>query len=267
MIRATSQRLLRLLVRAALLAAVLGLSAACVSLCVHQTRPIGANEPQAERFVDRMWSALNYEAWQETGALRWRMAKGRPLFLWDRKRDWVQVRYENERPAVEVYLALASRDGVAVSDAAPLPKTAQAQWLARAYADWANDSFWLIAPFKARDPGTERAWVTGENGTPQVLVSYQTGGVTPGDAYLWHLDEDGRPFAWQMWVQVIPIGGLEVRWGEWHRLATGAWVAQVREGPFGLQMVMDPLEGAFDLADLVTSDPFAPYADALVAQP
>lgn len=239
---------------------------ACVSLCAHQPRPQGVDDLRSEDSVNRMWSALNHSAWEKTGAIRWRMAPGRPLFLWDRHRDWVLARYDNQSPEVEVYLALSSRQGVAMKGPDnELPTGERGKWLERAYADWANDSFWLIAPFKARDPGTTRSLVHAPGTEPDLLVSYASGGVTPGDAYLWHLAEDGTPLSWKMWVQVLPIGGLEVRWTDWQTLATGVRVARVREGPMGIQMTMDPLEAAVTVEALFGDDPFASVMERLEA--
>ena len=71
--------------------------------------------------------------------------------------------------------------------------------LQRAWVHFANDGFWLAAPFKVRDPGTSRALVKTDDGRDALLVTYGSGGVTPGDAYLWHLGHDGLPTRYEMW--------------------------------------------------------------------
>ena len=92
----------------------------------------------------------------------------------------------------------------------------------KAIAYFNNDSFWLVAPYKIFDPGTERKVVVDENNNEALLVNYTTGGTTPGDTYLWQLDENGRPVNFKMWVSSIPIGGLEASWSDWITTKSGA---------------------------------------------
>jgi hypothetical protein len=56
------------------------------------------------------------------------------------------------------------------------------------------------------------------------LVTYKSGGVTPGDSYLWKADAEGLPLSVQMWVKIIPIGGLEFGWDNWQELPSGAMI-------------------------------------------
>ena len=55
-----------------------------------------------------------------------------------------------------------------------------------------------------------------------LLVTYISGGTTPGDSYLWHLDESGNPSSFQMWVSILPIKGLEASWQGWITTESGA---------------------------------------------
>ena len=47
------------------------------------------------------------------------------------------------------------------------------------------------------------------------MVTYTKGGTTPGDTYVWLFDEKGNPKSFKMWVDLIPIGGLEASWNDW----------------------------------------------------
>ena len=84
----------------------------------------------------------------------------------------------------------------------------------QAYEYFINDSFWLVAPFKVRDKGVTRSTVELKNGRG-LLVSYSSGGLTPGDSYLWIINNDGFPTSWKLYTSNVPIGGLEIGWGGW----------------------------------------------------
>ncbi len=218
-------------------------------------RPVGTPGPAAEALADRMEAALDREGWDATGAIRWTFGPTGARHLWDRARNWAQVRWDD----VEVLVDLdAPRRGVATRGGQPVAE-GEAALIREGWERWVNDSFWLIAPFKVRDPGTMRSLVR-VDGEDALLISYSSGGVTPGDAYLWLLDDDGGPRAWRMWVSVLPVGGLEARWEGWTTLPTGARIATSRTlGPFAL--TMSDVAGAAHLADLEPGpDPFAALA-------
>ncbi len=86
-----------------------------------------------------------------------------------------------------------------------------------------NDLFWVGGTLtRFLIFGTERSVVPLENGSEALLVTYKSGGTTPGDSYLWHLDASGKPESFQMWVDILPIGGLETSWTDWTTTASGA---------------------------------------------
>jgi hypothetical protein len=53
--------------------------------------------------------------------------------------------------------------------------------------------------FKLRDPGTSRSIVM-QDEKEALMVTY-TSGSTPGDSYVWILDENIP--AWRMWVSIV----------------------------------------------------------------
>ncbi|MBC7794084.1 MAG: hypothetical protein H7Z43_10280, partial [Clostridia bacterium] len=124
-----------------------------------------------------------------------------------------------------------------------------------AWAAWVNDSFWLNAPSKCFDDGTQRQLVKDDEGT-HLLVAYTSGGKTPGDAYLWDVGET-LPTAWRMWTHAIPVGGVHVTWDSWVQLGTGAWIATKHKiGPKTLELT--DVRGAKTLAEVEPGeDPFA----------
>jgi hypothetical protein len=263
----------KILIAAGSLSALLLLGLLIALVASNEARPVGTPGPDADALARRMLEATRADAWQQVGAVAWDFG-GRQQHLWDRRRDFARVRWDDGD--AEVLLDLRSRGGLARLGGQPVPAADAAPLLEKAWALWVNDSFWLNPVPKAFDPGVTRALVQHE-GQPALLVSYDgPGGVTPGDAYLWRLGPDGRPTAWKMWVSIIPLGGLEASWDGWQELPGGAAVATAHKlGPITLQ-ISDLKAGASWAQVEPGADPFAALlpargadapADASASQP
>lgn len=222
------------------------------AIALHESRPTGEHGAAAEALARRIEVAVNREAWERTGAVQWTFS-GYNRHLWDRTRHLHRL----ERNGLRTLLRLDDQTGRAWRDGAELHGAEAHQALAGAYASFVNDSFWLNPLGKIFDPGTTRAIVHGDAVGESLLVSYGSGGLTPGDAYLWQIGPDGTPTHWRMWVSVIPIGGVGCSWEGWTELETGARISTVhRLGPLSLNL--EDVAGAQSLHALVGSDPFAP---------
>jgi hypothetical protein len=234
--------------------ALVGLGGAAVGLRAVLSHPLPVTEsgPAAEALADRMEAAVDVEAWARTGAVRWSF-RDRNRHLWDRQRHLARVQ-TGERT---VLIDLHTRRGRAWEGTEELSGSALDGALDEAWAAWCNDSFWLNPLAKLRDEGTSRSSV-GVDGQDALLVSYASGGTTPGDRYLWLLGADDRPTAWRMWVSILPVPGLEASWEGWQQLSTGAWVSTLhRIGP--VEIALTEVAGAPSLGELEPgADPFAP---------
>jgi hypothetical protein len=208
--------------------------------------------PEAEALAKEMVQAVDGDAWSRTGAVRWRVQWR--AHLWDRQRSLARVEWRGNRVLLDVNTkkGRAWTKDVEVTDAA-----AKQKLIDGAYALWINDSFWLNPVAKAFDDGTTRERGT-VDGKRALLVSYASGGLTPGDKYLWILDDAGRPIAWRIWVHILKVGGLQFTWEGWTRLPTGAWVATSHK-VLGLDAVpLRELTAGATLHDIEATDPFAP---------
>lgn len=197
-------------------------------LIVDEPLPEGEKGAKAEQLADKMLQAVNDSAWKTTHVVTWNFA-GRHQFVWDKDRHYVQVKYGKK----EVYINLNSKSGQAfVSGVKIEDKEKNNTLVQEAYAFWANDSFWLNPISKIRDAGTERFYVSTDNPNYEnLLVTYTTGGVTPGDSYLWEVNkQSGVPESVKMWVKIIPVGGVEFSWQDWLNTETGALIAQKHKG-------------------------------------
>lgn len=212
----TRRRRLRWAVLGAGLLLFLGLA----YLAETEPRPQLQPSAGADNLARAMLSAVHQQAWLDTGAVRWTF-RGQHEHLWDRRRQLERVRWDH----VEVLLDLTTRKGRAWRKDKEVLGADRDKLLQKAWGFWINDSFWLNPVVKLFDDGTSRGLVDVEGDGRGLLVQYSSGGVTPGDAYLWILGPDDLPTRWKMWTSNLPIGGMEATWEGWTELASGALVA------------------------------------------
>lgn len=220
-------------------------------LIVHEPRPAGISGPAADSLARKMEAAVHKEAWDSTAVVQWTFA-GVHHFLWDKERNYCRITWKEN----EVLLNLNDLSGRAWSDGTELGGAEAGDMVQQGWSYFANDSFWLNACVKVFDPGTERRIVPLETGGEGLMVTYTKGGVTPGDSYLWILDENGLPQRWKMWVSILPVGGVETSWESWTQLATGAKIATIRQSPL-YTLEITNLKGAASLEAFgLFEDPF-----------
>lgn len=100
---------------------------------------------------------------------------------------------------------------------------------AKAWSQWINDSYWLLAPAKVLDAGAHRSLT--ENG--QLELTFGEVGVTPGDRY--ELDIDPATGVLRNWSFTLQSG----------RAGTFSWAAPVDIGPLKLSPHRENAAGDF----------------------
>lgn len=200
---------------------------------LNEKLPTGENPAKADELANKMLKALNKTAWDSTNVVVWTF-KGGHQFVWDKENELVQVKWDKN----DVLLNLKEwNKGKAFSEGKEITDGQLDVLRGKAWSIFCNDSFWLIAPYKVFDEGVTRKIVKNEDGSEALLASYASGGVTPGDAYLWILDKNSTPTAYKMWVKIIPIGGVSATWEDWKTTETGAIIAQNHKlGPLNLNL-------------------------------
>ena len=200
---------------------------------LNEKLPTGDNPAKADELANKMLKALNKAAWDSTNVVAW-THKGGHQFVWDKKNQMVQVKWDKN----DVLLNLKDwNKGKAFSEGKEITDSQLDVLRGKAWAIFCNDSYWLIAPYKVFDEGVTRKIVKAEDGTEALLASYSSGGVTPGDSYLWILDKNATPTAYKMCVKILPIGGVSATWEDWKTTETEAIIAQNHKlGPLDLNV-------------------------------
>jgi hypothetical protein len=220
----------------------------------NESRPTGKEGAEADKLAYQMIETVDGNAWENTGAVSWTF-RNPHYHIWDKERHMAKVRWESH----EVLIDINSRKGVILSNTEGMSTLDKAELCEYAWKFWVNDSFWLNPVTKAFDPGTNRSIVELEDGNVGLMVSYSVGGATPGDAYLWILDNNFRPTAWKMWVSIIPIGGISFTWEDWIQSETGAWFSTRHEGLISIPIA--DVKTASTLEELTGEDIFQPLSD------
>ena len=195
--------------------------------------PEGLPGPQADALAIKMQEALNDSIYASTRYLKWSYRGDANRYLWDKELGIVWVQWDENR--VKLYLSNQSRSTAWVKKK-PVSGQEKSKLIENARNMFNNDSFWLVAPYKVFDPGTQRRLVNWE-GQEALLVTYTSGGTTPGDSYMWLLNDNGFPRSYRMWVNILPIGGLEASWDDWLITQTGTYLPKSHKvGPVTLSM-------------------------------
>ncbi|MEB8345324.1 hypothetical protein OO010_04655 [Flavobacteriaceae bacterium KMM 6898] len=190
--------------------------------------------PEADELAIKIQTALHFNDYKKTRFIEWSFRNGRNSYNWDKQKHMVDVKWDD----IFVNLDLMEPGHSKVfKNSQRITGSEKEKLIKKATENFNNDSFWLVAPFKLFDMGTEKHLVHLHDGSKGLLITYTSGGDTPGDSYLWKINQNGFPESYQMWVSIIPIGGLEATWEGWQKMDSGAYLPAVHQiGPITLSM-------------------------------
>jgi hypothetical protein len=169
-----------------------------------------ASDPKAVAVADRVMEALGGQAaWDATRYLRFDFAVDRGgktvmrrAHAWDKwtGRYRVEGKDKDGRDVV-VAMNLNTKEGAATVGGKALAGEELRKALDTGYAWWVNDAYWLVMPYKMRDPGVVLTLAgqekKGDDTWDKVLLTFEGVGLTPKDRY---------------WVFVNAKTGLVDRW-------------------------------------------------------
>lgn len=187
------------------------IAAQCSSL------PKGQSGEAAEALAQKMLKAAGYEAWLEVAAVTF-VFRGDDRVFWDKKRKLVEVQFGKN------LVQFSEVSGKSLCFAGERRVTDDCDSLTqKAVKRFYNHTFWINPAFHVMAPGTTRALVTDEG--EKLLVSYASGGATPGDSYLFTLDDEGKIASMRMWVSILPIKGITAKFDDYRLVDKGIRIA------------------------------------------
>jgi hypothetical protein len=167
-------------------------------------------DPKAIAVADRVMQALGGEAaWNATRYLRFDFAVDRGgktvmrrAHAWDKWTGRYRVEgKDRDGRDVVVAMNLNTKEGAATVGGKAIAGEELRKALETGYAWWVNDAYWLVMPYKMRDPGVVLTLAgqekKGEDAWDKVLLTFEGVGLTPKDRY---------------WVFVNAKTGLVDRW-------------------------------------------------------
>ena len=215
-------------------------------LAKNEPLPKGEQGKEADALAIKMLNALNYETYKNTETIAWNF-RNEHFYKWNKQKNIVTVSWENKKVILHTNnpkKTKAFKDGEKVENTKIIKK---------ATAFFNNDSFWLVAPYKVFDTGSERR-IVNYKGKDALLITYTSGGSTPGDSYLWILNEDYQPTSFKMWTSIIPIGGLSATWTDWKNTESGITLPTKHTlAVLGLEIYMGNVQAVNEKANILAN--------------
>ena len=125
------------------------------------------------------------EAYDKTRYLSW-VFFGRRFHVWDKHTGNIRIEYEDNKVIlmnIHDKKGRAWENGVEITDAETL-----AERMTWGYQVWINDSYWLVMPYKLRDPGVNLVYTRDDkmadgNDAYVLTMTFNDVGVTPENKY------------------------------------------------------------------------------------
>lgn len=231
------KKFFRILLKVVLmLIAVVVLAFVGLKLVYNEDIPQGKTGKAADDLANNMLNAIHHEEFQKAKEIHWTF-RGVNRYKWKLQQDVVEVFWEDNQVILNTKNPTES---LAYQNTQEIKGAAKEKAIAYATSNFNNDSFWLIAPHKVFDEGVKRQLID-QDGQQHLLVTYSSGGTTPGDSYLWKLNENYQPVAMKMWVSILPFDGIEAQWKNWQMTKAGFPLPEQRTF-FGLEIPISEVE-------------------------
>ncbi|CAM2008311.1 hypothetical protein [Acanthopleuribacter pedis] len=213
-----------------------------------------ADEKSAALAAKTMAAMGGAENYNNTRFLSWNFFGSRQHY-WDK---WTgRVRIEDLKNNMLVLMNVNTKEGEIFENGEKVTDEAkQKEYLQKGYEWWINDSYWLVMPYKLRDPGVTLAY-EGEGKTEAgqdadvIAMTFESVGVTPQNKYKVYIGKDDNLI--RQWDFFPTADAAEPRfktpWDDWAQHGT---------------IQLSGNRGKYSLADIKVHDQLA---DAVFTDP
>lgn len=246
----------------ALLSAILVVGA---GVALADSPPAGKAAALADATLEGMGGA---KAWNETRFLRFDFAVERGgktvvsrAHTWDK---WTgRYRLEAKTKAGDPYVVLmnvATKEGVAYLKGARLNGPEEKQYVEQAYGTWVNDTYWLIMPYKLKDPGVNLADAgelkTKDGEWDKMLLTFDGVGLTPKDKYWVYVNRKTNLVdRWDFVLNGEKGPASTFEWTEWKKHGSIMLAAERRNPKDGTRIYFPVLDAPQTVSDATFTTP------------
>lgn len=223
------------------------------------------SDSKALAVAERVSQALGGEAaWNATRFLRFDFAveaegqvKLARAHTWDKWTGRYRLQGKNkDGQAFVVLMNVNTKQGAAWVDGRPVEGEALQKQLENGYAAWVNDTYWLIMPYKLRDPGVSLALAGQEAGCDKLLLTFDGVGLTPKDKYwVWVNQKTGLVDRWDFVLKGEPGPATTFEWKGWKAFGKIQLADDRRDPKSGRRIFFPVLETPASVEDAVFTKP------------
>jgi len=187
-------------------------------------------DPKAAAVADKLMDALGgKKAWDDTHYLRFDFGTEKDGKFQGRSHTWDKwtgrYRLESKTPegkSLVVLMNVNTRQGSAWMDGQKLGGEEARKQLDRAYGAWINDTYWLLMPYKLKDPGVILGYGGEEKAGgatwDKLTVAFDNVGLTPKDKYRVYVNRDTHLVdRWDYVLKGENVPPTTWEWKKWER--------------------------------------------------